>query len=168
MTRTFFLPHLLSNKCSFVLYREPCKLIYKVHLMSVHILHSTTGARFSRARAPSDCERILSFMWQELTSSCSGVDCLRAFMFPATGENWRSIVSPVVPDVSHGVLSCWFAWFSDPESEVFSASEFLRFLFRYSVNNNRTTINPTMVLTPATTRRVDGESAMERRYLFHF
>lgn len=113
----------LSNPCN--------KASFCLLTFSWRHLHSTTGARFSRAKAPSDCERFLSFTRLVVsTSSCSDIDCLRASASPATGENWRSMFSSDVSVVPQALQFCWCSWFWDPAKDVLSSSEFLRFLLR--------------------------------------
>jgi len=91
--------------------------------------YSTTGARFSCAKAPSDCVRVFSFLRLLITSSCSESDSFRPAEFSAATEV-NEMFSHGILDVPQAVQFCSLSWFWDPAREVFSSSEFLRFLFR--------------------------------------
>ena len=124
-------------------------------------LYSATGARFSRAKVPCDCDCFLLFLLHGVPNSCSENDCLRMSVLSTTEENWRSMSSSCVADAPRGRF-CSFPWFWHSASVVVSSLQFLLFLFKYRVNNSKIIIKPTMVDTPAITSTIGGESAMEK------
>ena len=72
--------------------------------------YSTTGARFSCAKAPSDCVRVFSFPRLLITSSCSESDSFRLPKFSAATEV-KEMFSHGILDVPQAVQFCSVSWF---------------------------------------------------------